>query len=44
MSLDGNEKFGWLIKKKRKKKNIVNATIGSLYDEDGNLVALDTVF
>ena len=26
------------------KENIVNATIGSLYDEDGNLVALDTVF
>ena len=26
------------------KENIVNATIGSLYDEEGNLVALDTVF
>lgn len=29
---------------KKGKENIVNATIGSLYDEDGNLVALDTVF
>ena len=26
------------------KDKIVNATIGSLYDEEGNLVALDTVF
>ena len=24
--------------------HVVNATIGSLYDEEGNLVALDTVF
>ena len=29
---------------KKGKDKIVNATIGSLYDEDGNLVALDTVF
>ena len=29
---------------KKGKENIINATIGSLYDEDGNLVALDTVF
>ena len=25
-------------------ENVVNATIGSLYDEEGKLVALDTVF
>ncbi len=29
---------------KKGKENVVNATIGSLYDEDGQLVALDTVF
>lgn len=25
-------------------KNVVDATIGSLYDEEGTLVALDSVF
>ncbi len=29
---------------KKGKENVVNATIGSLYDEDGNLVALNSVF
>lgn len=29
---------------KKGKENVVNATIGSLYDEQGQLVALDTVF
>ncbi len=29
---------------KKEKKILSMRTIGSLYDEDGNLVALDTVF